>query len=79
MTRKTLMETLRNGFIEAVNDIRHKVLEEGVFGRETTKDIEAGAAEIAAPEPYTSFADYRTLQSSALQEPTPRDTSVMEQ
>jgi hypothetical protein len=50
----TLLETLTQGIINAVDDVRHKVVEEGYFGRETTKDIGA-----AIPAPETWDAEFK--------------------
>jgi ABC-type Zn2+ transport system substrate-binding protein/surface adhesin len=39
--KPTLLESLRNLAVEAIQDIRHKAVEEPWFGRETTKDAAA--------------------------------------
>lgn len=39
--KPTFFEALRNIAVEAMQDIRHKVVEEPWFGRETTKDAAA--------------------------------------
>jgi hypothetical protein len=39
MSKKSFTDTLVDGFGDAIADIRHKVVEEPMYGRETTKDV----------------------------------------
>lgn len=52
----SLLDEIIEGFTNAIDDIRHNVIEQGWFGQETTGDINSGdttdtqALEITAPE-----------------------------
>ncbi len=45
----SLINDIQQGFIDAMDDIRHSVVEQGWFGQETTDNISTGNAEIATP------------------------------
>jgi hypothetical protein len=55
----TLLETLTQGIVNAVDDVRHKVVEEPFFGRETTKDI----GSISTAEMLGIVSDERMMQN----------------
>lgn len=46
----SFLSDLQEGFMNAIDDIRHKVVEQGWFGQETTGDMSANSPEINAPD-----------------------------
>ncbi len=62
-----ILDTIISGIGEAVTDIRHKVVEEGYFGRQVTADEPAKSpyAELGLP---ASFEEYRATQDGQQKE-----------
>ena len=45
----SLLEDIQQGFTNAIDDIRHSVVEQGWFGQDTSGDI-SSSADISTPE-----------------------------
>lgn len=63
-----ILDTIISGIGEAVTDIRHKVVEEGYFGRQVTADEPAKSPYVAQGLPAT-YEEYRASKDGQQKEP----------
>lgn len=65
-----VLDSIIKGIGEAVTDIRHKVVEEGYFGRQVTPDIQPEVSPYVEQGLPASFEEYRASKDTLQKDQT---------